>query len=200
MEGEEKMISEKSATRILPLKLVREIFTKSKLSQLKIQQTAFMLLAVTLFFALVGLLVLGFRLSDIKSSANLLEEENAVLLASKLANSPELSCGESFGTEKISCVDADKIMNLKTYISKYSDFWGVSNIEIRKIYPKSSADKLCTMSNYPDCNIIRLISNQVIGKSASTFVSLCRKESMEGSQDYYDKCEIAKLIISYEDV
>ena len=169
----------------------------NKKAQLKIQQMAFMLMAVIIFFVLVGMFVLTIRFSGLKKSATLLEEENAMLLVSKLADSPEFSCGESFGTRKANCIDADKAMMLKESIEKYSGFWGVSNIEIRKIYPKSQSEIICDRLNYPNCNIIRLISGEVSGVGVSNFVSLCRKESSEGYN--YDKCELAKLVVSYEE-
>jgi len=167
-----------------------------KKAQLKIQQTAFMLLAVTLFFILVGISILAFKFSDIKKSANQLEEENAMLLASKIANSPEFSCGEAFGGARINCVDADKVMMLKNN-ENYNDFWKVSNIEIRKILPSYEKDIACEIENYPECNII--IIKQKEGNSgfdASNFVSLCRKESDGNS--VYNKCEIAKIMVRYE--
>ncbi len=167
-----------------------------KKAQLKIQQTAFMLLAVTLFFVLVGMFVFGFKFSDLKESSSLLEEKNAVLLASKLADSPEFSCGNSFNYGEAVCIDADKVMMLKQHIQNYDSFWGISNIEIRKIYPKTSGNKLCNLGNYPDCNTIRLISENVVGTDASTFVALCSKQG--NGEEYYDKCELAKLMISYE--
>lgn len=163
--------------------------------QLKIQQMAFMLMAVTLFFVLAGVFVLVIRFSGVKKSAEILEEENAMLLISKLANSPEFSCGESFGGRRTNCVDADKVMVLKESIGKYFNFWGVSNIEIRKIYPKTSEVK-CSLGNYPKCNTIQVISGEMAGVGLSNFVSLCRKESLEG--EVYDKCELAKIVVTYK--
>ena len=168
---------------------------KPKKAQLKIQQMAFMLMAITLFFILVGLFVLVIRFSGLKKSAEMLEEENAVLLISKLANSPEFSCGESFGGRKTNCVDSDKVMVLKEHIGKYFDFWGVSNIEIRKIYPEMPETE-CNLGNYPDCNLIKITSTELEGVGLSNFVSLCRKESFEG--EVFDKCELAKIIVSYK--
>lgn len=166
---------------------------------MKIQQMAFMLMAVVLFFALVGMFVIVIKFSGLKESAAVLEERNALLLATKLANSPEFSCGEAFGSERVSCVDADKVMILKENIEKYSDsdFWGVSNIEIRKIYPKIDEEIICNIGNYPDCNLIQLISGEKVGTGISNFVSLCRKASFDGT--FYDKCELAKIIVSYEE-
>ena len=171
---------------------------KNKKAQMKIQQTAFMLLAITVFFVLVGLFVLVFKIGGLKDTATILERDNAMLLVSKLANSPEFSCGNAFGTSKVDCIDADKVMALKQSSAIYEDFWGVSNIEILKIYPVSEENIECDSITYPNCNIIQIKEGELKGYSASNFVSLCRKESFEGSP--YNKCELARLIVSYESV
>ena len=170
--------------------------TQMKKAQLKIQQMAFMLMAVTLFFVLIGLFVIGFKTAGLNKEATQLEAENAKLLVSKLADSPEFSCGEVFGTKRINCIDADKVMVLKDN-PKYAGFWGVASIEIIKTYPKSDENKECTKINYPECNTIEVYSKNVNSEiSASNFVSLCRKEVFEG--EVYDKCELAELLVSYE--
>jgi len=166
-------------------------------AQTKIQQTAFMLVALTLFFVLVGMFVVGFKFAGLKETVTDLDAENVRLLVSKLANSPEFSCEESFGS-KIYCIDADKVMMLKEDISSYENFWGVANIEIRKLYPEVSRETICTLANYPECNIIRIISDEVVGFDTSVFISLCRKDIKNNR--FYDKCEIAKLLVSYEKI
>ena len=171
---------------------------KSKRSQTKIQQTAVMLIAITLFFVLVGLFALSFRLSRLKNEASTLQEQNAILLVIKLANSPEFSCGESFSGKKINCVDADKVMILKGSVTKYNNFWGVADIKIRKIYPTTDGDIECTLSNYPQCNVINLIQEGVVGTYESSFITLCRKEIKDNN--FYDKCELARLMVSYKTV
>ena len=165
---------------------------KNKKAQLKIQQMAFMLIALTLFFALVGMFFLAFQVSKIRETAGVLEEKNALLLVSKLANSPEFSCGNAFGSQG-NCVDSDKVMALKNSIDKYENFWGVSNIQIRKIYPVGNPVE-CTSANYPDCNIIKIYDGE-IGSEYSNYVALCRKDSFAGKD--FDRCEIAKLMVSY---
>jgi len=161
-------------------------------AQLKIQQMTFMLIAITLLFVIAGLFVLVFMFSGIKESANELNERNALLLVTRLANSPEFSCGESFGMLKLNCVDEDKAMILKQNSKIYSNFWGVAGIEIQKIYPENLAE--CTLGNYPNCGLITVYSDDKNkGASSSNFVSLCRKENFEG--EVYDKCEIAKLLV-----
>ena len=166
-----------------------------KRAQLKIQQMAFMLIAVTLFFAIVGLFILSIATSGLKERANLLEEENAMLLVNKLADTAEFSCGDLF-SGKTNCIDADKVMALKS-IKKYEEYWEVNEIKIKKIYPSQTKETECTESNYPDCNIIEIYSDNSENRNYKTnFVSLCRIE--QSGDKTYDKCEIAKLIVSYE--
>lgn len=167
---------------------------KNKKAQMKIQQMIFMLMAVTFLFILVGLLFLSIRLYNLKKTATNLEEENAMLLVSKLANSPEFSCGSAFGS-KGSCIDFDKLMVLKD-MTDYSELWGVAKIEVRKIYP-DEGNTICDEGNYPNCGIIKILDKNVNTLPAtSNFVSLCRKES--GENTIYDKCELARLMISSE--
>jgi len=163
--------------------------------QLKIQQMAFMLLAVTLFFVLVGMFILVIKVSDMKKSAESLNEKNAMLLVTRLANSPELSCGNSFGTGRINCIDGDKMMMLKQNIGKYSEFFGSSNIQARKIYSSINAETECTLENYPNCNTIKIIDKKISAEH-SNFVVLCRKEII--NEELSDICEISKLMVGYE--
>lgn len=164
--------------------------------QIKVQQMAFMLIALTIFFVLVGLFVLGFSLSKINNTAEDLESKNALLLVSKLADSPEFSCGNSFGNNKLSCVDLDKVIALKKNIGDYDKFWGVANIEIQTIYP-AGEEVICTLGNYPDCNLIRLREKEIIGADLYNFVSVCHKERDAGR--FYDKCELGRLMVFYEE-
>ncbi len=165
--------------------------------QLKIQQMAFMLMAITLFFVLAGMFVLVFRFSGLKEAATSIEEKNAMLLVSKLANSPEFSCGNAFGSNRINCVDADKVMMLKEKIGEYSNFWGVAEIKIRKIYP-DNGELVCTAANYQKCGVINVLSKEVnLLPATSNFISLCKKDSY--NEGVFDKCELAVLIVSSED-
>lgn len=170
--------------------------SNSKKGQLKIQQMIFMILAVFFLFILVGLFFLSVSMTNLKKSALNLEEKNSMLLVSKLANSPEFSCGNSFGTSRLNCIDFDKVMALSRNIEDYSEFWGVAKIELRKIYPESNV--VCKDSTYPDCGIITILDNNVKTLPFSyNFVSLCRKEVDETG--IYDKCELARLMVASED-
>ena len=107
---------DKKGTRALASLLIQKVSTRYKRSQMKIQQMAFMLMALTLFFVLIGLIFIAVQLSGVRESATNLERENAEKLIMKIANSPEFSCGESFGTVKIDCVDFDKIIVLRDMV------------------------------------------------------------------------------------
>ncbi|MFC1682470.1 hypothetical protein ACFL0X_02550, partial [Nanoarchaeota archaeon] len=75
----------------------------------------------------------------------------------------------------------------------YRGFWGVSNIEIRKIYPVEE-ENICSLQNYPRCNTIR-IRDVKIEVEHSSFIALCRKDLIEGQS--YDKCELAIAMVAY---
>ena len=186
-------LSQGIKSKILPVSLFQE-----KKAQMKIQQMAFMIIAVMVFFGLVGLVIIAVVFSGYKDKATDLAQENAMLLVSKISNSPEFSCGYAFGESKGSCIDSDKAIVLKDNIEKYKKFWGVSSIKIRKIYPKKDGkDVECELgTTYPDCNLIEVLSGT--GIATQNFVSLCRKE-FDGSRTY-NKCELAKILISYEEV
>jgi len=171
---------------------------RNKKAQMKIQQMAFMLIAVTLFFVFAGLFFAMIVFSDIRRAAEGLEERNALLLVSKLANSPEFACGNAFGSFRTNCIDSDKAMALKSNIEKYEDFkgnfWEIEGIEIREIYPADYAKTECDSSNYPECGKITIVEKQGIG--VSNFVALCRKENIEGFVE--DRCEMARIVVYYE--
>lgn len=166
----------------------------NKKAQIKIQQMAFMLVALTLFFALIGLFFLSIFSSGLGRMAESLQQEKALMLVSRLANSPEFACGEAFGGARTNCIDFDKVIHLKD-INFYekNNFWGVDRIEIRKIYPESP--EICNIDNYDDCGRIEVLKLKDGGVGFSNFVSLCRKEIISNS--VHDRCELAKLIVYY---
>lgn len=169
---------------------------RGRFGQMKIQQMIFMIMAVAFLFILVGLFFLSITMNKLKESASNLGEKSSMLLVSKLANSPEFSCGNAFGTSRINCVDFDKLMALKDNSAKYSDFWGVAKIELRKVYPESEV--VCASSNYPNCGIIKILDKDVnILPYSYNFVSLCRKEASETT--IYNKCELARLMVASQD-
>jgi hypothetical protein len=173
------------------------IHSYSKKAQMKIQQMIFMVIAVFILAIIIGLIALSSKLSNIKDTATEIQEINALTLASKIANSPEFSCGYSYGNQISDCIDLDKVFALGRNMQNYENFWGVSNIEIRKIYP-SEKEVECNEDNYPHCNWINLIKTDNSGYSVSNFVSICYKEL--NGKIASNKCEIGKIIISYKEI
>ena len=168
---------------------------KNKLGQMKIQQMAFMLIAVTIFLVMAGMFILMIRFSSLQDSAELLEERNALLLVSKISDSPELGCGNAFGAAKSNCIDTDKVMALKNRLENYDGFWGIDGLEIRWVYPEHMGTGECSAENYPECGKITLLApGEGIGKE--NFVSLCRKEQEQNSGLAYDKCELGRIIVT----
>lgn len=173
-----------------------EKLLQNRSGQMKIQQMAFMIIAVTILFVLVAIFFLAISLSNLQRTATSLAEEDSLLLVSKLANSPEFSCGNSFSGSRANCIDFDKLMVLSGSSGVYENFWGVTKIYVRKIYP--SDNTVCTIENYPNCGMIKLVDRSINSTAfSSNFVSLCRKE--RGERIIYDKCELALLMIASED-
>jgi len=174
--------------------------TKQKKAQMKIQQMSFMLIAVFIFFALVGMVVVSVLLNNMQRDATSLKEENAMLLASRIANSPELSCGKVYDKERTNCIDLDKAMVLLKNKEKYKKFWGVASLEIIKTYPKLAQPNNeieCTPQNYPNCNLITLVNNSETPDRYS-YVALCRKEIYKGES--VNKCELGIIVVGYEGI
>lgn len=177
------------------MKNIKQTKKRDKKGQMKMQQMAFMLVAVTMFFAIAGLFVISLLFSNLKQSSSLLQEKNALLLVSKIADSPEFSCSSAFGQARTNCIDTDKVMALEGRIQDYSSFWGISGLEIIKVGNESQGVE-CISSNYPDCSQITLLAS-TNGTGVSNFVSMCRREQDNNSSLAYYKCELGKVIVTY---
>jgi len=153
-----------------------------------------MLIAIALFFVLVGLFVLSTSFSGLKHKAASLNQKNALITVSRLASSPEFSCENSFGGQRVNCVDSDKLMGLIKNKNVYGDFWGVKSIKIRKIYPNESNIE-CNFKNYPNCGVFDIYSSGNYSGDKSIFVDLCRKAEKGGG--IYNKCTLARIFVGF---
>ena len=172
------------------------VMKNNRKAQMKIQQMMFMIMGVFFLFMLVGMFFISIYMSNLKGDAEELQKKNALLLVSKLAKSPEFSCGESFGTQSTYCVDFDKVIWLAELDKDYKDFWGVDKIQIKKITDNSNIS--CNLENYPNCGVLTIIDKNSSLPSSSSFIALCRKERTNSS--IYNKCDLAKLYVSGEDL
>lgn len=151
---------------------------KSKKADFKIQQTAFMLLALVLFFVLIFIFYSNFQMSKLYSERNKLFQERAITTLSKLQNMPELSSDNG--------LDYDKIVAFRNLTKYDSLFTGILKIQVMKLYP--------------DKEVITIIDNTK-GKeyiSYSAYTPLCHTEFQY--EQAFRKCEIAKLIVYVEQV
>jgi len=161
-----------------------------KKGQIKIQQMAFVLVAVMIFFALAGLFYFTLLSSDITSSAESLREKEVKESVRKLSGSPEFAWTID---DCPSCVDFDKVLALKERAS-YEDYWQFPYLSVERVYPEGTGE--CTRQNYPDCGEITLVNTGEEYVSYSAFVSLCRREGGEG----YNKCELGKIIMGFKTI
>ena len=110
---------------------------------------AFMIVAVIILLTLVGMFVLNIRYANLKETASELNKQNAVLLASKIANSPEFSCGSAYGVQRSNCIDFDKVMTEfnKSYNDGYSKLNKKNVIRPELYSPKGNIGGHCIISN-----------------------------------------------------
>ena len=159
-----------------------------KKGQLKIQEMAFMLVAVILFFILVGLFAVSIIFKNIQESSQDIKEEATLSAIETLAGTAEFVCTGS----KSNCVDGDKLMGLLNKKS-YESFYSFSSLSVLRYsgFNKNESDFIeCNLQNYPDCDIIKIYDKNVKDITIHSFVAFCRRENEQGP---YERCEMAQL-------
>jgi len=109
-------------------------FFYKKRGQYKIQQMAFMILAIFFFFVLVGIFFIGWQITGIKSDFSKLQEEKALSSLKVIADSTELNCEQSEDW----CIDKDKLVAYAENSHLYEDFWSAASIEVLMVYPRGN--------------------------------------------------------------
>lgn len=157
-------------------------------AQMQIQQMSFMIIAVFIFFALVGLFFVRVQMANLGDSASKLSKEQAISSLSVIADMPELN----YDSSETMTLDEDKLRIMASGLAaEYESFWPVASIEVYKIYPSFNEIIKCPGAN---CNYYNLYdNNQTNTKKYSGFISICSKQKELGS--VYDKCEVAKLVV-----
>jgi len=190
------MVNKKGQLKIQALKNQRFLVPSlSRGGQLKVQEMAFMLVALMIFFALVGMFILSVWSKNIGDKATGIAEERTLSAIGNLAGTAEFICANS----KPNCVDADKVMALQGK-KVYENFWTFSSLSIIRTsgFSKNETQLTgCNLGNYPNCDIITIYDKNVANERAiSSFVALCRREHENNYP--YEKCEIAKLVAGTE--
>ena len=161
---------------------------KNQKAQMKIQQMAFMIVAVFFFFILVGLFLLKVQFSGIQKSAAELEKEQAVSSLKVIANMQELNCN----SRESLCLDKDKIKIMSGELKEfYETFWPIASIKVYLLDTESTEIIACPSLN---CNYFEIFDNkQTNTEEYSTYISVCEK--VKELSYIYDDCEIAKLVV-----
>lgn len=161
---------------------------------MKIQQMAFMLVAVMIFFAMVALVYFSISTANLRETAEQLREEEAQELASQLSGTPELAFTAS--SDCSACIDFDKAFALSQNPNHGKKLWNLDFLMIERIYP-DPVEKTCLIpSDLPDCKNIRIINlpeGRGLSGTKTAFVSLARWDASlaGGSGDY--KYEFGKI-------
>lgn len=155
-----------------------------KKGQFKIQQMSFMLLAVCLFFALIGIFYVTIQQKNLRGVAGDLSRNRAIIISEFISGMSEFSCGSY-------CIDMDRMLVFKNK-TQYKDFFpnDIAYIKIAKI---SKEEKECNKMNYPNCSYFKFEyrkSNKTSGEGS--FISLCRHDEKGRF------CELGKIIIGHE--
>ena len=166
---------------------------KTKKAQVTVQETAFVLLALVILGAIAFLFFVRMQYKGIQESAAETQAKAAVSILQVIAAMPELRCSQTYIQGAISeafCLDEDKLLGFKKSSANYRQIWqGLSEVKIIKIYP--SANKGECNATSQQCNTFTLYSSGNANQTYSTFVSLCKENSI-GSYE----CGIAKISVS----
>ncbi|MFC1685967.1 hypothetical protein ACFLZZ_03015 [Nanoarchaeota archaeon] len=142
--------------------------------QLKIQEMAFVLLALAFLGSLVFIFVINFQSDNITSEAESLNQERALVLRDKIASLPELKCA------RINCIDKDKAEILGDY-DLDDVFQGLVGARIVQLYPKGN-------------EIVLYETNKPKTRDYPTFINLCEQQKIGSVFDY--NCGLALLLVS----
>lgn len=157
------------------------IMVQKKRAQIKIQETAFMLLALIMLFALIFIFYSRFEIAKLYAEANQKNAENAIKMLNMLSVMPEFAAVDGG-------IDYDKILSLRN-VSGYEQLWkGIRKISVVRIYPQNESKTILIYDSKKDVDFT----------SYSTYTALCvtRYKNWNEWQD----CDLARLIVDVEGV
>ncbi len=152
-----------------------------KRGQLKIQEMAFVLVAVIVLFGIVLIFFSKFQLGLIQQSAGDIRTKQAINMLHTIAALPELRCSE--GSES-NCIDQAKLEGLMKIKSNYYEIWKnsfLTKVQIERFYPQG--DKYVLYSSSSEKSV-----------SYSTYIPLCKQQESQLN------CSIGKITVSSEAV
>ena len=166
----------------------------SRKGQMKIQEMAFVLLAVVFLFVLVLLMFTSFMNRETQKVAIQQREARTISFLEVISGLPELRCSSSFSsTSEAVCVDRDKLAFFDSNPAmqeKYSVLWKnalISKIEVQEVYPIT----LPIASPAPSYIVYNLANTADLStRTYSTYAALC-SEGDKGTT-----CSIGKIKIT----
>ena len=155
---------------------------KNMKGQMKIQEMAFVLVAIMIFFGMVALVFFSISLSNLKTESATQRQELAKEVARKLADIPEFSAGCT------GCIDLEKVLAVKN-MKIYKNFWDIDYLMVEITYPNKT-NRECTEATYPNCNTIIVVNNtKSFGTTSTAFVAICGFAADMGG----NKCELGRI-------
>ncbi|MEM4640918.1 MAG: hypothetical protein QXW65_00100 [Candidatus Pacearchaeota archaeon] len=136
-------------------------------TQFKIQEMAFVLLAVVLLFGLIFVFFARFEFARVRQLAEKTREERVITLVRSIASMPELRCsGSIVKTSEAACLDLDKVRAFNESSAlreRYKKLWTssyITEVVVQEIYPsnkvyyvyKGQASNLSYFSFFPLCS------------------------------------------------
>ncbi len=166
-----------------------------KKAQVKIQETAFVLLAIVLLFSLVLIFYFRIHSSRLAKEAAELQQQRALSLLDKVAAMPELRCSMSLGfttVKEVLCIDEDKLESMTDpigpFIEDYKNIWkGLLEVKITEIYPTSGKEFVLYSSEKR--------KEEEGNRTYSTFVPLFK---MEYNEVGWYNCTVGMISISID--
>ncbi len=157
--------------------------------QFQIQQMAFMIIAIFIFFAFAGLFILRVSVGGISEGAQDLKTKKAITFLSTIPEMTELS----FNGQCQNCLDKDKLFVFSNYGDEYKMFFPLDSLKAFRVYPLPNGtivdgDIVCPSL---DCVVLFESSGGNLQEYA-TYVSVCEKSKRLGVLQ--EKCEVWKLV------
>jgi len=158
---------------------------KDKKAQMKIQEMAFVLLALVLLAVIGFIFFIRFSQQSLVQSAQDIKTKTTMSLLERISSLPELEC-----YNKALCIDetkANKFIQLPDSDKQELEmlFQGLTSVRIRKIYPQD-----------PQNPEIILYYKSAGNSSYSAFINLCRYVQVGSSGTYNYECGMAQLVAS----
>jgi hypothetical protein len=169
-------------------------------AQLQIQEMAFVLVGLILFFGLIMLFFAVFQQAKIKSLAEQTRREEIVAKLHSIVNMPEFACREAF------CIDEEKMLGFlalsqqqkQKYYEKFDKQYIVL-IKVERVWPDRGNAKCDTNNNIPNCKTYEIYNNTAKKSSYeahSTFTLMCHHALTNGQAAIV--CDVGKIVVGFE--